>query len=77
MKAVQMTLDEELLREVDRAVRRLRTTRSEFARTALRAELAKAAEREMEERHRRGYRLHPVRKDEVSAWEKEQAWGSK
>jgi metal-responsive CopG/Arc/MetJ family transcriptional regulator len=67
MRAVQMTLDEELLREVDRAVRRLRTTRSEFTRSALKAAVARVEEKELEERHRHGYSLRPARKGEFDA----------
>ena len=36
MKAVQMTLEEDLVAAVDRLARRLKTTRSAFARDALR-----------------------------------------
>jgi len=39
MKTVQMTLDESLVREVDKAAKRLGTTRSAFARKALREAL--------------------------------------
>ena len=75
MKTVQMTLDEGLVAEVDRAVRKLKTTRSAFAREALRAALQALAARELDRRHRAGYERHPPRKDEFAVWEKEQAWG--
>ncbi len=39
MKTVQMTLDDELLTRVDRAAKKLGTTRSGFARQALRGAL--------------------------------------
>ena len=39
MRTVQMTLEEDLVRAVDRAARKLKTTRSAFARQALRAAL--------------------------------------
>ena len=29
----------------------------------------------LEEKHRRGYELHPVNKEEFSVWEEEQDWG--
>ena len=41
MKAVQMTLEEDLVAAVDRVARRLKTTRSAFARDALRVALAR------------------------------------
>ena len=75
MKTVQMTLDEDLVEEVDRAVQTLGTTRSAFARNALRAALADLGERELERRHRAGYERHPVQPGEFSGWEDEQVWG--
>lgn len=75
MKTVQMTLDEELVEEVDRAVETLGTTRSAFARDALRAALADLEERELERRHRAGYERYPVQPGEFSDWEDEQVWG--
>ena len=74
MKTVQMTLEEDLVRRVDRAARRLGTTRSGFTRKALRDALGQLAQRELEERHRRGYEAKPVAKGEFDSWEKEQAW---
>jgi CopG family transcriptional regulator / antitoxin EndoAI len=75
MRTVQMTLDEDLVLAVDKAVRRLRTTRSAFAREALRAALGRVRMREMERRHQEGYRRKPVRRGEFSVWETEHAWG--
>jgi metal-responsive CopG/Arc/MetJ family transcriptional regulator len=75
MKTIQMTLDEDLVQKVDQVVREIKTTRSEFTRSALRTAIKQFEERRLEEKHRRGYKHHPVRKDEFSLWEKEQAWG--
>ena len=72
-----MTLEEELVAAVDRAAKRLRTTRSGFARQALRAALARLRIQELERKHREGYLRKPVRRGEFSAWEKEQAWGDR
>lgn len=74
MKIVQMTLDEDLVKQVDAAVSKLRTTRSAFAREALRNALEKLRVAELEARHRRGYERKPVKPDEFSGWEDEQAW---
>jgi metal-responsive CopG/Arc/MetJ family transcriptional regulator len=74
MRTVQMTLDAELLLAVDKAARRLGTTRSAFARDALRAALRRLQERWLEDRHRQGYRRRPVKRGEFSDWETEQAW---
>jgi len=74
MKTVQMTMEEDLLAQVDRTVRRLGTTRSAFTRRALRAALAEVRRRDMERRHAAGYRAHPVRRGEFRDWESEQVW---
>ena len=74
MKTVQMTLDEDLIAEVDRAVRKLKTSRSAFARQALRAALNRLVEREKERRQIEGYRRKPVRRGEFDVWEREQVW---
>lgn len=76
MKTVQMTLDEELVRSVDRTVKKLRTTRSEFTRMALREAIAQYEVRQLEIKHREGYAKHPVSPDEFSLWEDEQEWGT-
>jgi len=75
MRTVQMTLDDDLVKAVDKAARRLRTSRSEFTRRALREALRALAASELERRHRRGYEGNPVRRGEFSVWEKEQQWG--
>lgn len=75
MKTVQMTLDESLVTAVDRAAKRLGTTRSAFARTALRRALEELKTKELELKHREGYRGKPVGEKEFSAWEGEQVWG--
>jgi metal-responsive CopG/Arc/MetJ family transcriptional regulator len=74
MKTVQMTLEEELLQRVDRAAKRLGTTRSAFARQAFRDALGRLAAMELEQKHRRGYRAKPVRPSEFDVWAEEQVW---
>jgi metal-responsive CopG/Arc/MetJ family transcriptional regulator len=74
MKTVQMTLDEDLLRTVDKVVKRLGTTRSSFAREALQAAVKKSRVQELEQRQREGYRRKPVKTHEFSDWETEQVW---
>jgi metal-responsive CopG/Arc/MetJ family transcriptional regulator len=75
MKTVQMTMDEALIVAVDKAAKRLRTTRSAFTRDALRIALARIHTRELEQRHREGYARKPPRKREFTIWEREQVWG--
>lgn len=75
MRTVQMTLDENLLRSVDRVVKKTHTTRSAFTRDALRAALTQFKTSQLEQQHQRGYETQPVEKAEFSVWENEQAWG--
>lgn len=74
MKTVQMTLDDELVREVDRVVKRLGTTRSAFTRDALRRALEEIRTKALEEKQRQGYEKHPVESGEFDDWEAEQVW---
>lgn len=74
MKAVQMTLDEDLVAAVDRIAHKLKTTRSAFARDALRDALAKHREQELERKHLLGYKRHPVEAGEFDVWQAEQRW---
>jgi Arc/MetJ-type ribon-helix-helix transcriptional regulator len=75
MKTFQMTLDEDLVKAVDRVAKRLRTSRSAFTREALREALARHQAARLEEKHRKGYENKPVREVEFAVWEAEQAWG--
>ncbi|MBM4306259.1 MAG: ribbon-helix-helix protein, CopG family [Deltaproteobacteria bacterium] len=75
MRTVQMTLDDQLVESIDKAAKRLKTTRSGFTRTALRDALHKMEASLLEQKHRQGYEIHPVNKKEFSVWEKEQGWG--
>lgn len=74
MRTVQMTLDPELVKRVDRAAKRLKTTRSAFTRRALTDALERLRVAEQEERLRRGYADKPVRPGEFDVWESEQVW---
>ena len=74
MKTVQMTLDKSLVERLDKAVKKLGTSRSAFARAALRAALRQLREQHLERRHRAGYARKPVRDGEFDVWFKEQVW---
>ncbi|PYQ97182.1 MAG: CopG family transcriptional regulator [Acidobacteria bacterium] len=74
MKTVQMTLEPELVAQVDRVARRLGLTRSAFTRRALRAAVDQLRVQELERRHHEGYRRKPVRRGEFDAWTREQSW---
>jgi predicted transcriptional regulator len=75
MKTVQMTLDETLVKAVDTAAKKLGTTRSAFTREALRSALKEVHVKDLETKHREGYKRKPVKRGEFSDWESEQVWG--
>ena len=75
MRTVQMTLDDELVSAVDNIVKKLKTTRSAFARKALRDAIRQANITMLENKHKVGCRRNPVSKTEFSVWESEQEWG--
>ena len=77
MRTIQMTLDDNLVKAVDRVSKELCTTRSAFTRKALRDALVRYSLEQLEGKHRRGYAGHPVTADEFLVWETEQAWGDK
>jgi metal-responsive CopG/Arc/MetJ family transcriptional regulator len=74
MRTVQMTLDDELVDEVDKVVKKLKTTRSAFARQALRAAIKQVETSLLEKKHKKGYEKFPAGA-EFSVWESEQEWG--
>jgi metal-responsive CopG/Arc/MetJ family transcriptional regulator len=74
VKTVQMTLDEDLVTEVDRAAAAQGKSRSAFTRDALRAALENARERELERQHRQGYERQPVSPGEFGDWGHDPAW---
>jgi metal-responsive CopG/Arc/MetJ family transcriptional regulator len=74
MRTIQMTLDAALVARVDEAARRLGLTRSAFTRQALADTLERLRRRELEERHRAGYRRKPLRRGEFDRWQREQLW---
>ena len=75
MRTIQMTLDDDLVETVDKIAKELKTTRSAFTRNALREAVNRINIHRLEEKHRQGYKSHPVKKDEFSVWEKEPDWG--
>ena len=75
MITVQMTLEERLVKRVDQMAHRLHTSRSAFAREALKEAVRKYQILELEKKHRAGYQKDPVGRGEFDIFEKEQAWG--
>ena len=75
MRTVQMTLDDDLVRDVDEIVKQQKTSRSEFTRKALRYALKQFRDDQLEKAHKIGYEKKPVALEEFSIWEDEQEWG--
>jgi metal-responsive CopG/Arc/MetJ family transcriptional regulator len=71
-----MTIDERLLKLVDRITRAQKTTRSAFIREALEAQIRRQRIREDEVRHAEGYAREPVAPGEFDVWLTEQDWGT-
>jgi metal-responsive CopG/Arc/MetJ family transcriptional regulator len=76
MKTIQMTIDERLLKLVDKLSRDRRTTRSAFIREALEAQIRRERIHEAETRHAEGYARKPVAPNEFDVWFGEQDWGA-
>jgi metal-responsive CopG/Arc/MetJ family transcriptional regulator len=71
-----MTLDDDLVKAVDRVVKELSTNRSAFTRKALQYALNRHKIEKLEHKHRQGYERYPAGNDEFSVWESEQDWGT-
>jgi len=72
---IQMTLEEELLREMDRTVKKLRTTRSALIRDSIRQYLKMIHIQQLETRHRAGYTKRPVVQAEFDMPDSDRSWG--
>jgi metal-responsive CopG/Arc/MetJ family transcriptional regulator len=69
-----MALEADLVSAVDKAAKRLKTTRSALTRVALRRELKRMKDLDLEKRHREGYFKRPVRKNEFDNADDENVW---
>ena len=75
MTTIQMTLEEELLKEMDRTVKKLRTTRSALIRDSIRQYLKTIHMEQLEAKHRAGYSKQQVAKGEFDVSESDRGWG--
>jgi len=66
----RITVDGNLIGEIDRAASRLKTTRAAFVRQALTSAITRQSEAE----HRHGYETAPEGEDEFSIWAGEEVW---
>jgi len=76
VKTIQMTIDQQLLKLVDKLSRDRKTSRSAFIRDALEAEIRRQRVLADEIRHAEGYARQPVAPGEFDAWLSEQDWGA-
>ena len=74
MRTVQMTLEPELVAQIDQTAKHLGLSRSAFARRAFAAAIERLRTQELERRHAEGYGRKPVRRGEFAVWTSEQAW---
>ncbi len=75
MKTIQITMDAELVEQVDERAKRLGATRSGFTREALRTALERYDEADLEERQKSGYLRIPSMPQEFAVPEEDRAWG--
>lgn len=74
MKAIQVTLDEELLARLDADEEVRREGRSAVLRRAAREYLRRRRRRAVAEQYARSYGANPTLGDEFRGWEDEGAW---
>ncbi len=75
METIQLTLEEPLLAEVDRATHALAMTRTAFVRRALELALRNQNILALEQQHAQGYARQPSNPNDFNEWETEQVWG--
>lgn len=71
MRTIQMTLDEELVADLDEVVKQNNSNRSAFTSEALRKAINHYKQTRLVEKHRKGYERFPVTDDEFADWEDE------
>jgi metal-responsive CopG/Arc/MetJ family transcriptional regulator len=69
-----MTIDENLIKEVDEIAKLSGKTRSAFTREALIKAIQDIKEENSEKKQIEGYKKNPVRIGEFSDWESEHVW---
>ena len=74
METIQVVLEGDLLRRVDKVARRLKVNRSALIREALRQHLKQLQMRSREEADRRGYERNPEDADASRAWDRMASW---
>lgn len=75
METIELSIDESLLAEMQRATSALQMTPSDFMRVALERALAQREIIAKERQHAQGYLDHPQEPEEIEEWQSEQEWG--
>lgn len=75
METIQLTIDESLLAEVNRATNALEMTPSDFMRVALERALQQREIIAKERQHAQAYSAQPQQPEEIEEWQSEQEWG--
>ncbi len=74
METIQIVLDESLLKEADRAARKLKVNRSALIRDALREHLRRMRTDQREAADRRGFEAPAGAAEELAVWERVAVW---
>ena len=77
MRTVQMTLDDDLVEQVDILAKKNNISRSAFTREALSRAIYYYKQQELEKKQQQGYLKHPISTGEFDSWESEQVWDEK
>lgn len=75
METIQLTIDESLFAEMNRATSALQMTPSDFMKVALERALQQREIIAKERQHAQGYMAHPQQPEEIAEWQDEQDWG--
>lgn len=74
VETIQVVIEGELLRRVDKVARRLKLNRSALIREAVRRHLKELQLRSREEADRRGYQRNPEDAEALSVWDAVASW---
>ena len=74
MSAIQIVLDEKLIKAANMEAKRQKVNRSVLFRSLLQDHLERRRMAELNERDRRGYEAQPQTHDEIHGWDGIQTW---
>ncbi len=74
MKTIQITIDPDLLHQIDNDEESKQNGRSAFLRKAVRCYLEQKRRKSIAEKYRSGYSRRLASDDDLTSWEDEQVW---